>query len=198
MSGSGTTAGSPPPLPATFSYTQARQAGLAKRRLYAMRDAGTLDPVGRGLYRHPDAPLADLDLLEVAYRAPDATICLTTALAHHGLSDALPTVHDLALPRGHRHPAVSAPIRWHSFDRATFTSGRDTLPLDSQTSIGLYDAPRSIVDAFRLRSTLGSDIAHEALRRWVRSGGDVPTLLDRAALFPSTLRQLRLALSILL
>jgi Transcriptional regulator, AbiEi antitoxin len=57
-------------LPAAFTYTQARAAGISAERLYAYRDQGLIDQVARGLYRWADAPEIDQDLLEVAHRAP--------------------------------------------------------------------------------------------------------------------------------
>ena len=68
-------------LPSTFTYAQAVDAGLSHHWLYSLRDTGALEQVGRGLYRKADAELTDLDLLEVATRAPGATICLLSALA---------------------------------------------------------------------------------------------------------------------
>ena len=86
-------------LPATFSYTDAREAGLSDRRLYALRDAGLIEPLGRGLFERADAVgNVDSDLLEITHRAPQATVCLTTALVRHGLSDAIPASIDIALP----------------------------------------------------------------------------------------------------
>lgn len=35
----------------------------------------------------------------------DATLCLTSALVHHGLRDVAPVDTDIALPRGTRRPA---------------------------------------------------------------------------------------------
>lgn len=60
--------------------------------------------LGRGLYRWADAPAADLDLIEIAERAPRATLCLETALAHHDLVDATPASIDIAIPRGETRP----------------------------------------------------------------------------------------------
>jgi hypothetical protein len=68
-------------LPAAFTYTQAKAAGISAERLYASRDQGLIDQVARGLYRWADAPEIDQDLLEVAHRAPLGTLCLVTALA---------------------------------------------------------------------------------------------------------------------
>ncbi|MGH3450596.1 MAG: type IV toxin-antitoxin system AbiEi family antitoxin domain-containing protein [Haloechinothrix sp.] len=185
-------------LPETFSYRQARDRGVSKRRLYGWRDDGVVEVVGRGLFRRAGAALADLDLIEVVHRAPEATLCLTSALVRHDLSDAIPAVHDVAVPRGRWAPMVAAPVRWHRFDPDTFEVGRETLRLDDETEIGLYGAARSVVDAFRLVSLQGSDVAHEALRRWLRAGGKPAELLAVAAHFPRVLPRLRAALEVLL
>ena len=54
----------------------------------------------------------------------------------------------MSLPRGTRIPAPDAIVRWHQSVPATFDIGRELLALDGAISIGLYDAPRSIIDAF--------------------------------------------------
>lgn len=185
-------------LPATFSYAQAIAAGMNHHRLYALRDTGELEQIGRGLFRKADAELIDLDLLEAARRAPQATLCLLSALAQHDLTDAIPARHDLALPRGEWHPRLGAAIAWHSFDPNTFAIGRGTIALEDDTTIGLYDAPRTIIDAYRLRAKLGVDTAHEALRRWLRQGGQPAALLAMVRGFPRAAPAIRTALEILL
>jgi predicted transcriptional regulator of viral defense system len=188
----------PEQLPDTFTYGQALSAGLTRHQLYARRDSGELEMVGRGLFRRPTAKLADYDLIEAARRAPQATICLLSALARHNLTDAIPARHDIALPRGAWHPHITAPITWHSFDRSTFRVGRTTVAVDDETIIGLYDAPRTIIDTYRLRNALGADTAHEALRRWLRQGGQPSTLLEIAEAFPRVRTSIRTALEVLL
>ena len=185
-------------LPATFTYQQAIDLGVPRRRLDQWRGQGLVEPIGRGLFRQVTASIADLDLIEVTHRAPEATLCLTSALVRHGLSDAIPAEHDIAVPRGRRTPAVTAPVRWHRFDPATFTIGRETTPLDEETAIGLYSPARTIVDVFRLISSQGSDLAYDALRKWLRAGGRPADLLDVARHFPRTLTRLRSALEVLL
>lgn len=187
-------------LPGTFSYTDARMAGLSDRRLYALRDAGLIEQLGRGLFQLAEtADDADPDLLEIAHRTPQATLCLSTALARHGLSDAIPARIDVALPRGHRHPRTQAPVTWHSFAPETFEIGRDDLALTMRTAIGLYDPKRCIIDAFRLRHLEGPETAVEALRRWLRRPGAQPaTLLAMARAFPKAEPELRSTLEILL
>ncbi len=187
----------PADLPDTFTYSEARKAGLSKHALYRLRDSGQLEPIGRGLYRRHDAPLGDVDLLAVAQRSPMATLCLTSALARHDLTDLIPARHDIALPRGTWHPRGHITIHWHSFDPSTFRVGREMIALDKDTRIGLYNAERSIVDAFRFRSQLGIETAHEALRRWLRAGGSPADLLQMSRTFPRTQTAIRSALEIL-
>lgn len=187
-------------LPSTFTYSKARRAGLSDRRLYALRDQGLIEAIGRGLYRRADATMsADLDLMEIAYRAPLATLCLVSALARHDLTDIIPASIDIAVPRGRRRPRVQAPVAWHVFAPATFEIDRVALRLDEQISIGIYGPVRCILDAFRLRHQEGSELATDALRRWLAHPGSQPsTLLEMARHFPQAEPALRTALEILL
>ncbi len=62
-----------------------------------------------------------------------ATLCLTSALARHGLTDEIPAGIDIALPRGQWRPTTRAPTIWHSFNPATFDLGREPLDLTTGT-----------------------------------------------------------------
>jgi len=182
----------------TFTYSEARAAGWSKRAIYARRDAGDIEAIARGLYRWASDKPADLDLIEIARRAPAATICLTSALARHDLTDENSSRIDLALPRTARPPRTRAPVRWHRFDTETFDLGRTLIKVNGD-HIGLYNPERSIVDAFRLRHLEGEDLAHEALRRWLRRRGSNPAgLLELARHFPRAEGPIRRALEILL
>ncbi|WP_218951917.1 type IV toxin-antitoxin system AbiEi family antitoxin domain-containing protein [Amycolatopsis anabasis] len=190
----------PDELPETFTYSEARRHGLSDRRIYELRDNGSLEALGRGLYRRADADaVADIDLLEIAYKAPEATLCLASALARHGLTDLIPAVTEVALPRGRRRPVVGAAVGWHLFAPETFDLGREKLKLDFHTTIGIYSAERSIVDAFRLRHREGPELANTALRRWLaRPGAQPAALLALARHFPRTEAPLRRVLEVLL
>lgn len=185
-------------LPPTFSYAQARAAGYTKHAIYQLRDSGVIEPLSRGLYRLTSAEVFDLDLLEIAHKAPQATLCLISALSRHGLTDEIPARTDIALPRQTRPPAVATPVRWHQFARESFDVGRMPVQLAANTQIGLYSAERSIVDAFRLRGREGDQLAHEALKRWLRKRNQPATLLRLARHFPRTVTPIREALELLL
>lgn len=185
-------------LPPVFTHAQARALGVSDRALYAWRDAGEVDLVARGIYCRTDV-VADLDLIEVAVRAPDATLCLTSALARHGLVDEIPATIDLALPRSRRAPRTAAPVSWHRFDASTISLGRSEVEVTPGLTIGVYGPARSIVDAFRLRHLFGQEQAVEALKRWIRQPGNDPaSLLAIALRFPAAEPPLRRTLQILL
>lgn len=172
-------------LPNAFSYTLAHRQGLSDRRLRELLADGTVLRLGHGLYRKAAAPLADLDRVEIALRAPEATLCLTSALSLHDLTDAIPAQIDVALPRSRRPPRVDAPVRWHRFQEDTFHVGRVSMEVDPGLSLGLYSAERTIIDAFRLRHQEGEELAVEALRRWLkRPGAAAAGLLAMARWFP--------------
>ena len=187
-----------PELPTTFTFAEAEDRGLSRRRLQRWLATGAVERIGRGLYRRTDEEPADYDLIEVAAKAHLPTLCLVSSLARHELTDVIPPVHDIAIPRGAWQPVVSAPVQWHKFAIATFEVGRTTIRLDDTYVIGLYDAPRTIIDVFRLRHAVGPDIANEALRRWLRYGGEPAVLMRLARSFPGARPALLHALQVLL
>lgn len=183
----------------TFTYGEARDASVSDWRLYRMRDSGEIVALGGGVYRWADAPPADDDLVEIAERVPNATLCLETALARHGLTDEIPAAIDIAVPRGSSRPALRAPVRLHQFDPRTFAIGRELLDVGARRPLGQYSAERCIVDVVRLRHREGSEIAWEALRRWLARPGRSPAqLIEIAGQLPRAELALRRALEVLL
>src|SRR5438552_4755061 len=80
--------------------TDAVNAGIHRRTLYAMRDAGVIEQLSRGLYRLAGAPaLGNPDLVTVALRVPQGVVCLISALAYYELTTQIPHEVYLAIPR---------------------------------------------------------------------------------------------------
>ncbi len=163
------------------------EAGVHRRDLYALRDEGFLVEISRGLYRLADAEATPhLDLIAVSRRSPRGAICLNSALSFWDLTDEIPAEVHLAVPRGSRPPSIDYPPTYvHVFAAHTFHLGREQVRLDSGEEIYVYSPERSVVDAMRLRSQVGTDVAYEALRRYLRRPGASPGDLLRLA------RQLR-------
>jgi hypothetical protein len=183
-------------MPDTFRFSEALEH-INKRQFYNLLDSGRITPIARGLYRKSDWH-GDEDLIEIASSAPRATIALRSALARHDLIDDIPDMLDVALPRGTWAPRTSTPVKWHRFDPNTFDIGRDTLDIGAGREIGIYSGPRSIIDAYRLQHHEGIDLANEALKRWLRQGGQPSELLRLARSFPHAQRAIQQTLSILL
>ncbi|MFB9713472.1 type IV toxin-antitoxin system AbiEi family antitoxin domain-containing protein [Arthrobacter methylotrophus] len=184
-----------------FSLSDAAEHGVSHTSLYRMRSAGLVERIGSGLYVTGTGLEADIDLLEASRKAPLATICLNSALARHGLIDEIPASIDLAIPRGRTPPLLLAPVTWHLFDKATFEIGRSTISVEGtdEARIGIYSPERSIVDAFRLRSTTGYETGIEALRNWLKRPGSQPArLMEIASSVPRSKGPLRQALEVLL
>ena len=185
-------------LPEVFTHADARRAGVSDRDLYQMRDRGDIDRIARGIYAHPGFE-ADPDLVEIVIRAPNATLCLTSALAYHDLTDDIPPAINVALPRSQRPPKAEAPVTWHRFNSDTFNIGRTTTRVTDRLAIGIYSPTRTIVDAYRLRHLYGTDQALEAIKRWLRIRGNQPAeLLEMASRFPKSAPAIQSTLEILL
>ncbi|HTZ14571.1 MAG TPA: hypothetical protein VMC78_13305 [Mycobacterium sp.] len=185
-------------LPSTFRFSEALQH-INERQLRQLIADQQITPLARGLYRKSDWA-GDEDLAEIAAKSPRATIALRSALASHNLIDDIPATIDIAIPRGSWTPQTTIPIRWHHFNPETFDIGRETLDTGAAHSIGIYNAERSIIDALRLNHREGGDttMANQALKAWLRRGGQPSTLLHMARAFPRAQRALRATLDILL
>src|SRR5437868_5833888 len=118
---------------------EAVRAGVHRRTLYALRDAGILEPMSRGLYRLADAPaLANPDLVAVARRVPRGVVCLVSALAFHDLTTQVPHEVYLAVPRASEPPRIDyPPVRVFRFGRRSYAAGVERHDLDG-TPVRVY------------------------------------------------------------
>lgn len=139
--------------------------GVHTDTLYALRDSGRIVELGRGLYRLAEASEAEHpDLAIVAARAPNAAVCLISALSYHDITTQIPSSVHLAVPRGSYHGIkMPMPVTVYRFDPKTFHEGLETHHI-SKTPVKIYSAARAVVDCFKFRNKLGLDVALEALR----------------------------------
>ena len=185
-------------LPVSFTAADATQYGVSRRELQRMLATGEVERIGRGLYTRTDAAPFDYDLVEIAARSRQGD-----ALPGVGPGETRTNRHHPSDPR--RRPSSRGmatpdirPVRWHTFDRATFELGRSEISVDDTHVLGLYNAPRTIVDAFRLRREVGPEVANEALRRWLRQGGEPSELMRVTNSFPAAKPAILHALQVLL
>ncbi len=166
----------------TLRTRDALAAGIHPRTLYAMRDAGELEQLARGLYRLSELPpLSEPDLATVAKRIPQGVICLISALAYHELTTQIPHVVHLALPRTARRPVLAhPPLQLYRFSRMAFEAGIDKHVIDN-VPVRIYGPEKTLADCFKYRNKIGLDVAIEALRSYRgRRGARLQTVLEYA------------------
>ncbi len=144
---------------------KAIRLGIHPRTLYALRDSGELEQVGRGLYRLSTAPpLSSPDIVNIAIRIPRAVLCLISALAHHGLTTQVPHTIDIALPSHAQIPKIDGiPLRVFWYSEPSFGAGIEVVTMDD-VRVQIYSPEKTIADCFKYRNKIGLDIAIEALR----------------------------------
>jgi predicted transcriptional regulator of viral defense system len=139
--------------------------GVHTDALYMLRDAGRVVELGRGLYRLAETGEAEHpDLALVAARAPDAAVCLISALSYHDITTQIPSSVHLAVPRGSYHGIrLPIPVTVYRFDPKTFNKGLETHRVGGMP-LKIYSTARTVVDCFKFRNKIGLDVALEALR----------------------------------
>lgn len=158
---------------------EALRAGIHRQTLYALRNAGVIERMSRGLYRLADAPsLGNPDLVTVAVKIPRGVICLISALAYHELTTQIPHEVYVAISRHREPPRLDyPPIRVFRFGFRSFAAGVETHTLD-QVSVRIYSREKTLADCFKYRNKIGLDTVLEALRLYKEQGRiDVAALL---------------------
>ncbi len=161
---------------------EALRLGVHPRVLYAMRDSGVLERLGRGLYRLSDLPpLGNPDLVSVGLQVPEGVLCLLSALAVHEITTQIPHEVYLAVRRGARPPRLGyPPVRVFWFTGEAFTNGIETRKLDG-IALRVYSPAKTIADCFKYRNKLGLEVALEALRLYLQKKPGRPQELMRFA-----------------
>jgi predicted transcriptional regulator of viral defense system len=141
------------------------ELGVHTDALYELRESGKIVELDRGLYRLAEISEAEHpDLAVVAARAPNAAVCLISALSYHDITTQIPSAVHLAVPRDHyRGISLSIPVTVYRFDARTFKEGLETHHVGGKP-LKIYSPARTVVDCFKFRNKLGLDVALEALR----------------------------------
>lgn len=139
--------------------------GVHPRTLYALRDAGRIEALGRGTYHLVDVPVTKrLHAALVIARSPRAVLCLVSALEWHGLTTQMAREVQIALPPGARTPRGRYPaVRAFRFSGGAYHEGVERHPVDGLT-IKVYGAAKTVADCFKFRNRIGLDMTLVALR----------------------------------
>lgn len=152
------------------------------QQLVRLTAAGVLVRVGRGLYALPDADLTERQsYIEACARFPTGTLCLLSALRFHELTTQNPTEVWMSFDNRRGLPSDRLiALRRISMSGESLRLGVETHWV-ARMPVRVYDLHKTIADCFKYRSTVGLDVALEALKEaWVAGRLDL-NLLNKYA-----------------
>ena len=143
--------------------------GVPRVYLSRLIQQGKIIRLGRCIYSLPDAAVTELHTYaEVAKRAPDAVLCLLSALAFHGITTQNPASVWIALGKGARKPVIASPaLRVVRLTGPSHTEGIEMHRAEGVV-ISVYSVAKTVADCFKFRNKIGLDIAIEALKDSLR------------------------------
>jgi predicted transcriptional regulator of viral defense system len=197
----------------------ATAAGFDPHLLSQFVREGRAERLQRGLYRLNTAnSLEHEQLLEVQLRIPYGVICLTSALAFHGLTDHIPKQIDLAVPRKRKPPQLEyPPVHIHYLSDAVYAYGIEEHSIGShlikegsikedpiekssvgQHSLRVYSAEKTLADLLHHAPRYGMDLFLEGLKTYLRQRQRNVWALQEAARVCRVERKLNAILEVLL
>ncbi|WP_316397013.1 type IV toxin-antitoxin system AbiEi family antitoxin domain-containing protein [Bradyrhizobium sp. 33ap4] len=167
-----------------------KKAGITAATVSRMKEKGLVLQLSRGLYQLPDASFDTHHVLaEAAKLVPRGVICLTSALAFHGLTDTIPSLVWMAIGSKDRLPRTDIPpIQFVRFGEKVLTSGITEHKIEG-VRVRVYNPAKTVVDLFRYRRSAGKryrkspglNLALEGLREALRQRQATPAEIARYA-----------------
>ncbi|HEX4954985.1 MAG TPA: type IV toxin-antitoxin system AbiEi family antitoxin domain-containing protein [Thermoanaerobaculia bacterium] len=179
---------------AFFRPSELRVLGVRSDQLRTLVQEGTVERVGRGLYRLTEAETTeDYSLAAVCARVPESIVCLLSALQVHDIGTRVPAEVWLAIPHKARAPRLpEVRVRIVRFSGAAWTYGIVATSFEGVPA-RITSPARTVVDCFRYERLVGRETALEALYDGLRQKKVTTDSLYRTLeMLPS--RRLRAAL----
>ncbi len=169
-------------LGAFFRPGQMRDVGLTREQLRGLIRRGTVERVGRGLYRMAAAePTEHYSLAMACARVPRSVVCLLSALRVHGIGTQVPAEVWLAIPHKSRVPRLpELRLRIVRFSGPAWTLGVQETTFEGVPA-RITSPARTVVDCFRFERLVGPEAAMEALQDGLRQRKLTIAELSRAA-----------------
>ncbi|MFA6231207.1 MAG: type IV toxin-antitoxin system AbiEi family antitoxin domain-containing protein [Rhodanobacter sp.] len=157
-------------------------AGITSATVSRLERDGAIVRLARGLYQLPDAPLDQQhSLAEATKLIPKGVICLTSALAFHGLTEQLPARVWVALGKKDWRPRVAyPPVRIVRFPPKLLAAGIEHHVIEG-IPVPIFGVAKTMADLFRYRRTVGEATIIEALREALRQRKATPAEIARFA-----------------
>lgn len=159
-----------------------RAAGVTAATMTRMANDGEVVRLARGLYQLAGAELdAQHSLAEAATRVPKGVICLTSALAFHGLTDQLPRKVWIAIGVSDWAPEPSSPpLRIVRMTGALLGDSVETHTIEG-VNVKVFGVAKTVADCFRHRRSVGLSVALEGLQETLRQRKVTPGAMSRQA-----------------
>ena len=143
--------------------------GVPRVALQRAVDRGQVARRTRGVYVLPDhAATRHTDLAVVSTRTPKAIVCLLSALEYHGMTTQVPHAVWIMIHKSSHRPRFTIPaVRIVRASGLALTAGVETQKIEG-VSLHMTNPAKTVADCFRYRSTIGTDVAVEALRDCLR------------------------------
>ena len=147
-----------------FRPSQIERLGIPYHRLRQLETEETVERVGWGLYRLANAePTERYSIASVCARAPNAIVCLLSALQVHEIGTQLPRQVWIAIPHKARPPSLgNIGIHLVRFSGAALSCGLQETKFE-EVPARITSPVRTIVDCFRFQRLIGREAALEAL-----------------------------------
>lgn len=161
---------------------KAKKLGIHEVTLVQMCEDGLLVKESRGIYRLADLPpLSNPDFVQVAIRAPQAVICLISALNYHQLTTQIPYKVTIALPQEVKAPRIEhPPLDIVYLSHRPYAAGIEEIVFDG-VPVRIYNREKTVADCFKFRNKIGLDIALEALKDYMHQPNrDIQKILKYA------------------
>jgi predicted transcriptional regulator of viral defense system len=140
------------------------QYGIPRAELSRLCHNGTVQRVGRGLYRLADVDLSEhATIAEVCTVVPNDVICLLSALRFHDLTTQAPFEVWMAIDVKAHLPKTNLPVKFVRFSGPALSEGLEHHLVDGVPA-KIYNLAKTVADCFKYRHKIGLDVALEALR----------------------------------
>ncbi len=146
------------------SASDAVARGINRGWLPRLAAAGRLERIARGRYRLATGDVSEHHTLAItAGIAPNAVICLLSALQYHEIGVQSPSEVWIALKRGSWRPRPDyPPLRVVHLSGASFSVGVEHHLIEG-VQVPIYSVAKTVADCFKFRYQIGLDVALEAL-----------------------------------
>jgi predicted transcriptional regulator of viral defense system len=143
--------------------------GISRQQLKRLTVRGALERVGRGLYSVPGTNITrHHSLVETCMRAPNAIVCLSSALQFHNLTTQCPNEVWIMIDKRARTPKLAyPPIRVFRASGEALTSGINIHQIEG-VPVSVTNIAKTVADCFKYRNKIGLDVAIEALKESLR------------------------------